>query len=203
MRRERLGIFGGTFNPPHIGHRHAAEAFVREATLDNLLVIPDYLPPHKEYAGEVTAKERFDMTCLAFRGIPRTEVSDAELRRGGKSYTSDTLASFASPERDLFLLTGTDMFLTLPAWHEPQKIFALAEIVCIRRERDDRLAREIEEAAAAYRTTYGARVRLLSAPVVEVSSTELRRGLALRAPSVAELLPEGVYAYIKERGLYL
>ena len=202
MKKERLGIFGGTFNPPHIGHRHAAEAFVREAALDRLLVIPDYLPPHKEYEGKVTAQERLEMARLAFRGIPRTEVSDMELCRGGKSYTSDTLAALAAEERELLFLTGTDMFLTLPTWHEPERIFALAEIACVRRENDAHLEEEIARAAENYRDTYGARILLLSAPVIEVSSCELRRGLSLHEPTAERLLPDGVYSYIKERGLY-
>ena len=94
------------------------------------------------------------------------------------------------------------MFLTLPAWHEPERIFALAEIACVRRENDAHLEEEIARAAENYRHTYGARILLLSAPVVEVSSSELRRGLSLREPTVERLLPDGVYSYIKERGLY-
>lgn len=203
MKTERLGVYGGTFNPPHIGHRHAAGAFVEEAALDRLLVIPDYLPPHKEYAGGATAEERLAMTRIAFAGIPRTEVSDMELCRGGKSYTSDTLAALSAPGRELFFLTGTDMFLTLPAWHEPERIFALATIACIRREDDPHLEKEIAARAAEYRMTFGAKILLLRAPAIEVSSSELRTGLAAREPAALRLLPDGVADYIGTRGLYL
>lgn len=203
MKKEKIGVFGGTFNPPHLGHRHAAEVFVSEAGLDRLLVIPDFLPPHKEYSGGVSAKERFAMSKIAFAGIPGAEVSDMELQRGGKSYTSDTLTVLAAPDRELFFLTGTDMFLTLPTWHEPETIFRLATIACIRRESDPHLEEEILRSAKQYRDHYHARTLLLSAPVVEVSSSDLRLGLAARDPAVGRLLPDGVYAYIKEKGLYL
>lgn len=202
MKTERLGVYGGTFNPPHIGHRHAAAAFVEEAALDRLLVIPDYLPPHKEYAGGATAEERLAMARLAFAGIPKTEVSDMELCRGGKSYTSDTLAALSAPGRELLFLTGTDMFLTLPAWHEPERIFSLATIACIRRENDPHREEEIAARAAEYRATFGAKILLLRAPALEVSSSELRAGLAARDSDTGRLLPDGVYAYIRERGLY-
>lgn len=203
MKKERLGVYGGTFNPPHIGHRRAAEAFVSEGALDRLLIIPDYLPPHKEFDGAVSPQERLSMAQIAFRGIARAEVSDMELCRGGKSYTSDTLRALCAPERELFLLTGTDMFLSLPAWHEPETIFDLATIACIRREEDPRADREIARRAQEYRENYGARILLLTAAVTEVSSSDLRRRLAARDPSADALLPGGVYSYIKERGLYL
>lgn len=202
MRRERLGIFGGTFDPPHLGHLSAATVFLREAALDRLLIVPDCIPPHKRLSGAATGEERLHMAHLAFSGLPHTEISDMELRRGGRSYTVDTLSALAAEERSLFLLCGTDMFLTLPSWRSPERIFSLATVACIRREESREDGEAILRAAECYRRDYGASVMLLSAPPLPLSSGELRARLAAEDGSAEALLPAGVLSYIRERGLY-
>lgn len=198
--QEIVGIFGGSFSPPHIGHVRAAEAFVEAEKLDRLLVIPVFLPPHKSYEGVISPDHRLNMCLLAFGSIERAEINDCELKRGGKSYTSDTLEYFAKPGRRLVFLCGTDMFLTLESWHEFEKIFALAKIAFIRRENttsDDLIC----EYAERYRRLYSADISEVVIPATELSSTEIRDSAKIGELNV-ELLPSGVAEYIKEHGLY-
>ena len=118
----RIGIFGGTFNPPHNGHVTMARAAVAQLGLDRLLLVPDNVPPHKPLPDRVTAQQRYDMAALMAAPIGRVaEASDIELRRTGKSYTSDTLRALHEqyPDAELWLLMGSDMFLSLHTWHEP------------------------------------------------------------------------------------
>ena len=136
----KIGIYGGTFNPPHLGHLTAAAAVVSMLKLDKLLLIPASIPPHKALpAGSPTAEQRLEMTRLAGEQLglgDRVETLDMELRRQGKSYTSDTLAALKAqyPEDELWLLMGTDMFLSFQTWHEPEKIASLAGIAAFGRQ---------------------------------------------------------------------
>lgn len=198
----RLGIYGGTFSPPHVGHVNSAKDFVREMKLDKLLVIPDNLPPHKFFDGEATVEDRLRMAELAFGSIANTTVSDMEIRRGGKSYTYLTLEELSSEDTELFFLCGTDMFLTLPEWRCPERIFGLATICCVRRECERELGERIKAARERYEREYSARTYEISHAVDEISSTELRERLK-RREGVEELIPKAVYEYIVERGLYL
>ena len=109
----RIGIYGGTFSPPHNGHLAAARAFMEQMWLDILYVIPAAIPPHKQMAEPVSAADRLEMCRRAFAGMEGVYVSDMEIRRGGKSYTVDTLRELSGDDRRLFLLCGTDMVLTL------------------------------------------------------------------------------------------
>jgi len=197
----RVLIYGGTFNPPHAGHvravRTAAEALRPDATL----LIPAAIPPHKALAdGSPEAAERLELTRLAAAEIPGAEASDRELHRAGKSYTSDTLRELREqyPAAELVFLVGTDMLISLPDWHEPEVICALASIAVFSRE----TGREAEISAAAerLRTEFGAMVYVVPGEPVEVSSTELREKLSRREGR--ELLPREVYARIIRKRLY-
>mgnify|MGYP003293390888 CR=1 FL=1 len=110
---KRIGIYGGTFNPPHIGHIKAAESMSRIIQPDTFLIIPDFLPPHKSFDGMVSADDRLNMCKLAFSHVNNVHVSDIEIKRGGKSYTSCTLEELSADDRELYFLCGSDMFLTL------------------------------------------------------------------------------------------
>ncbi|MBQ4071644.1 MAG: nicotinate (nicotinamide) nucleotide adenylyltransferase [Clostridia bacterium] len=196
----RVGIFGGTFNPPHVGHVRAAESFAREAVLDKLLIIPAASPPHKEYSGTVSAEERLEMCRLAFSHIECAEVSDLEILRGGRSYTVDTLTALAKEGVELYFLCGTDMFLTMDSWYMPEKIFSLSKIAYIRREDDAENMQKLKDAALRYADKYGAECLCIDAEVTEISSTEIRESLA--EGNDCSLIPQSVLGYIKERGLY-
>ncbi|MBQ7383817.1 MAG: nicotinate-nicotinamide nucleotide adenylyltransferase, partial [Clostridia bacterium] len=112
----RVGIYGGTFAPVHNGHVESAVAFMRQMKLDYLYVIPTCLPPHKEVDFADSPETRLRMCELAFSGIDGIIVSDMEIRRGGKSYTYDTLKELSGEDKKLFLLCGTDMVLTFDTW---------------------------------------------------------------------------------------
>ena len=203
----KIGVYGGTFNPPHLGHVTAARAVFELLKLDLLLVVPDREPPHKALpAGSPTPEQRLEMTRLAAEQLglgDKVRVLDVELKREGRSYTSDTLKALREqyPEDELWLLMGTDMFLTLQAWHTPEEILSLAGIAAF-----DRTEADTEELFSAqrdylYRTYPQARIFTLTIPgVVDVSSTELRALLA--RGEGANLLPPAVYGYILREGLY-
>lgn len=203
----KIGVYGGTFNPPHLGHLTAARAVFELLKLDKLLLVPAGLPPHKALpAGSPTAEQRLEMTRLAGEQLDlgdRVEVLDLELRRAGKSYTADTLAQIKElyPGAELWLLMGTDMFLTLQTWHTPEEIFALAGIAAFGRTEADTEELFSVQREYLYRTYPSARIFTLTIPgVVDISSTDLREQLA--ADRGASLLPPAVYGYILREGLY-
>lgn len=198
----RIGIYGGTFSPPHNGHIAAAKAFMEQMWLDLLCVIPTALPPHKEMEVEVCAEDRLEMCRLAFSGMEGVWVSDLEIRRGGKSYTSDTLRELSGEDRRLFLLCGTDMMLTLDQWHEPEEIFRLSYPVYIRRENDPETGKQIVAKIAEYQQKYGKVVRRIVTEPLELSSHEIRTRIR-EGQSVSGLIPEAVGQYIREHHLYL
>ncbi len=197
---EVIAIFGGTFSPPHLGHVRAAEAFATHVAPNKLLIIPTYVPPHKEYHHTVSCEDRLEMCRIAFSHIPNVEISDMEIARGGKSYTADTLELLASPNRELAFLCGTDMMLTLDRWYDPDRIFRLCSLYCIRREGSPELERQIEEANQRYFERFGKRVIMIDAPWLEVSSSEIRE--CLSQGNGHHLLPKAVEEFIIERGLY-
>ena len=197
----RTGIFGGTFSPPHLGHVRAAACFQKELGLDELLVIPAFVPPNKADATILPGEHRLAMCRLAFDGIPGCAVSDLELRRGGTSYTVLTLRELERADRELFLLVGTDMFLTLSHWREPGEIFSRATVVAAGRFSDPTLKRETEKTKSALEKEYGARIVLLDNPITEISSTLLRKRIAARA-DLSEWLPAKVEEYIRKENLY-
>ena len=199
----RIGVYGGTFNPIHRGHLTAARAAADALGLEKVLLIPDNLPPHKALpAGSATGEDRLEMCRLTAGEVPGMEVLDLELRRSGPSYTSDTLAELHAqyPDDELWLLVGSDMFLSLQEWHEPERILSLAGIAAFHRTRGDETERFAQQ-KAYLEQIYGARVALLENPdVVAISSTELRAQLAQgRGRS---FLTEAVYGYVLRRGLY-
>lgn len=198
---ERIGIYGGTFSPPHNGHVAAARAFVEGAALDRLLIFPAGIPPHKQISADDNPAHRLAMARLAFADVPRAQVSDWEITQAGRSYTVLTLEHLAAPDRELVLLTGTDMFLTLDTWFRPADIFRLAEVVCIRREADSEKSAEIEKKSAEFREQFGARIRLLDDEAIVLSSSELR-GIVAGGGDLTPYLPAAVADYIHAHNLY-
>ncbi len=197
----RVGIYGGTFSPVHVGHVAAAKAFMEQMWLDILYVIPTGVTPHKVMKGDATAADRLEMCRLAFQGIDGVIVSDLEMKREGKSYTVDTLRELYHPDNRLFFLMGTDMLLTLDQWRQPEEIFRLCYPVYIRREADTSLDDRIVEKISLYNQKYGKVVRRITAPAIELSSSTVR-AVAGQGKSITGLVPPAVEAYIKEKGLY-
>ena len=203
----KIGVYGGTFNPPHLGHVTAARAVFELLKLDLLLVVPDGQPPHKTLpAGSPTPAQRLEMTRLAAEQLglgDKVQVLDLELKREGRSYTAETLRQLRAqyPEDELWLLVGTDMFLTLQTWHAPEEILSLAGIAAFGRTEADTEELFAVQRNYLYRTYPQARIFTLTIPgVVEVSSTELRDMLAQGKGGY--LLPPAVYGYILREGLY-
>ena len=199
-----IGIYGGTFDPPHWGHITAARAAMEQLKLDRLVLIPDRVPPHKALPeGSASPEQRLEMAALAAAELGRrAEVSDRELRRSGPSYTSDTLAELRRehPEDTLWLLMGSDMFLSLQTWHAPEEIMALARIAPFSREAEDESAAFAAQQSRLERA-YGAQIRIVQNPEVrELSSTEVRAALA--AGRGSDLLPPAVYGYVLREHLY-
>ena len=131
----KVGIYGGTFNPVHTGHIHAAKQAAEILGLDKLILIPDRIAPHKEIpSGSPTPEQRLEMLRLAVAGETGIEVSDIELKREGKSYTYLTVEALSEeyPGAELYLLMGTDMFLTFHTWKNPERITAKATLAVIR-----------------------------------------------------------------------
>ncbi len=198
---ERIGIYGGTFNPPHIGHILAASQAIETLNLDRLLLIPDRIAPHKELPGNsATPEQRLEMLRIAAAGNPRMIPSGIELDREGPSYTVETVRQLhrCYPEAELYLLMGADMFLSFDRWREPEQIARYVTITVA--YRGDKGEREEIEAQKQRLLERDYRVTLLENPVHSISSTQLRRLLAFRCAGA--FLPEGVEAYIQENGLY-
>ena len=197
----RIGIYGGTFNPPHVGHIRAAKCAVDALKLDKLLLIPSCISPHKTIPEHSPSPEqRLSMLQLAIGEDEVIRVSDLELSRGGTSYTYETVAQVKEmhPNAELYLFMGTDMFLSFRTWKEPGKILENASIAVFYRgekqEKED-IARE-----KAMLESIGGKVFLVENPVTEISSTDLRRLLTFGCAD--DFLPEGVGDYIRKNRLY-
>ncbi len=203
----KIGIFGGTFNPPHLGHLAAAKAAVDVLDLDRLLIIPAAIPPHKELPeGTPSPEHRLTMADKLADALllpEKVKVSTLELDRDGKSYTSDTLAQLKQkyPDAELWLLMGTDMFLTLHLWHEPERILKLAGVCAFGRTEQDGEEVFSPQREHLQKTFPGAKITTITLPgLVDISSTRLRELLA-KGEGADYLLPS-VYGYILMNGLY-
>ena len=194
----RTGILGGTFNPPHLGHLHAAQLAHDALKLDRVLFIPTNIPPHKTLPQNTASPEaRCEMVRLLMADTPWAQLDTIEIDRGGASYTVDTLrALHERGEDDLHLIIGTDMLLSFDKiWRAPDEIARLAALSVCARENEDWDA--LERKAELLRETLGATVELVRGDSLTISSTELRRGGDLHrftAPSVAD--------YIEREHLY-
>lgn len=199
----RIGVYGGSFNPPHTGHTLAAAELIAALQLDRLLVVPAANPPHKTLPpGSPGPEQRLALCEAAFAGLPHVEVCDLEIRRAGKSYTVDTLTALTSehPEDDFFLIMGTDMFLTFASWREPERIASMAALAVMHRDTSDETWSRVQAEAEYLRRAMGARVIAVENRCVQISSTTVRRLLAFGAP---DCLDPGVEEKILANGWYL
>ena len=197
----RIGIYGGAFNPPHLGHIQAAKWAVDALGLDMLLMIPSCISPHKQDPRHsASGAQRLEMLCLALQNAQAITASDLELSRGGTSYTYQTVEQLrvSYPDAELILFMGTDMFLSFHAWREPERILKQASIGVFYRGSRNENADVMRQKAAL--EAMGATVYLVDNPVTEISSTDLRRMLIFGCGKT--FLPESVHAYICSNGLY-
>ena len=198
---ERIGIYGGTFNPPHIGHIRAAGYAVQSLSLSKLLMIPSCISPHKRLPEDSpTPEQRMEMLKLAVGDNDKIEISDLELRRGSTSYTYETVEEVRKlyPNAEILLFMGTDMFLSFDSWKNPDQILQNAALAVFYRGDPGEISKIREK--KAFFEEKGAAVYLAENPVTDISSTDLRRMLVF---SCAEsFLCPGVGAYIRQKGLY-
>lgn len=197
----RIGIYGGTFNPPHIGHIYAAKQAFSLLKLDKLLLIPDRIAPHKVLPeGSATAEQRMQMLKIGAAQIPYAQISDMELRREGTSYTYLTVQELKSeyPNDEFFVIMGTDMFLSFHTWRNPEIIWRNATLAVLCRGDKGENATIAEQKEALEEK--GAKIEIVPNEIVAISSTDLRRMLAFEC--AADYLPDGVLQYIQENGLY-
>ena len=192
-------VFGGTFNPPHRGHTLLVKTICQTLGLGRCIVVPTFQPPHKAPAAGATAAQRLAMAALCDWGVP-AQISDLELRRGGRSYTFDTLTELRRqhPEDRLFFLMGSDMLLTFRQWHRYRELLGLAVFCVAPRREDDRAALA---GAAASLEAEGGTFRLVDSPPLEVSSTWLRAQLQAGG-DVSAYLDPAVARYIAAHRLY-
>ena len=198
---ERIGIYGGTFNPPHVGHIQAAKTAITALNLTKLILIPDRIAPHKVIpSGSPSPQQRLEMLRIAAAGCEAMEVSELELNREGPSYTYQTILQLKQqyPEAELVLLMGTDMFLSFHTWKNPAVILENASLGVFYRGEKGEVASI--EAKKEEMEQQGHTVYLVKNEVVNISSTQMRRLLAFRC--AGEFLPEGVLDYIRENRLY-
>ncbi|MFQ5911846.1 MAG: nicotinate-nucleotide adenylyltransferase [Nitrospinota bacterium] len=223
----RVGILGGTFNPIHMGHLVAAEEVGKDFNLEKVLLIPTNLPPLKDDDGILSPEHRLSMVSLAARSNPRLQARDLEIRRGGVSYTIDTLRALIEeegPAAEFFFIVGQDAFRSIGSWRDVEELFQLTHFVVVRRPTlsVDGMIGLLEEtvtvrygepvfvrsgfdnrvAAEGLRVDpHGRQIWLKDIPYFDVSSSLIRKRLAA-GRSIKYLVPEPVEAYILERLLY-
>lgn len=201
-----LGIYGGTFSPPHAGHLNAINAFLNETDIDALLVLPAFIPPHKTISKEDEPRTRLEMTKLMLSSHPEFEkrlfVCDWEIEQKGRSYTVLTLEHFTAYADRLILLVGTDMLLTLEKWREPERICSLADIAFMPRTNPTPgEEKQIRDQIAFLHKNYGANIISLTSKALECSSTDIRRIIGNGGDTDDYICPD-VKRYIKTNHLY-
>ncbi|GMQ80993.1 MAG: nicotinate (nicotinamide) nucleotide adenylyltransferase [Rhodothermia bacterium] len=189
MKRDRIALFGGSFNPPHIGHLLVANAAARQFQLDEIRWIPNHVSPDKKFTPPVSATHRLEMTKLLVADHPSFSVWDIEIVRGGVSYTVDTLntARAQDPDFDWYLLLGEDTYTSFDAWREPDTIRNLAQIIVYPRNQG---SQEINSDALR-----------LSGDFIDIASSQIRELISRGAP-LTELLPKTIEEYIRSHQLY-
>ncbi|MCL2857085.1 MAG: nicotinate-nucleotide adenylyltransferase [Oscillospiraceae bacterium] len=198
--KTKIGLLGGTFNPIHNSHIHLARQYTQQLSLDKIIIVPTFTPPHKKVENLASGEDRYNMCRLATRDLPLFHVTRFELEQQGKSYTYKTLRHILGeyPGSELFLIVGADMFLTIQDWRHPAEIFKMATICGGQREAGEQAMleahRQVLEAG-------GARCAVISLEAKPLSSTQVREMIATGRNPEGLLHPD-VWSYIVERGLY-
>jgi nicotinate-nucleotide adenylyltransferase len=195
----RVGILGGAFNPPHIGHLVCAQEALVQLELERVVFMPVGEAPHREIEDDPGPEARLELVELAIADDARFTVSRLEIDRTGPSYTADTLRQLReeAPDDELFLVLGGDQAAALQSWREPEAVLSLATVAVVERTNWSRNAIGIKVGRLA-----GAkRIRYLDMPVMQVSSSAIRRRVAEGRP-IRYLVPDKVVSYIEAHGLY-
>lgn len=187
--KKRVGILGGTFNPPHIGHLIIADQVCHQLGLEKIYFMPSANPPHQDGKKAIEANHRLHMVELAIEGNQRFDVEKAEIDRGGKSYTYDTIVKLKEehPDTDYYFIIGGDMVEYLPKWHKIEELAQLVEFVGVNRP--------------GYTLLSPYPIIWVDVPSMDISSTSLRKNLEMNCP-VNYLIPRKTLEYIWREGLY-
>lgn len=200
----RIGILGGTFNPPHLGHLYIAEQVYREFALDKVIVLPVGIPPHKQEEAVLSAGQRERMCRLFCQEGNFLELCTMELRREGYTYTIDTLRAFhkiLKPGQRIYYIIGTDTLFQLETWKEHEAVLSqdLCTFLCVPRPGDP--MRKVEEKIEELKERYGVKILLSSGAGPDISSTMVREAMA-RGESVAELVPERILQFMEAEHVF-
>lgn len=197
----KIAMFGGSFNPVHSGHTGIVKRMIEEYCLDKVFVVPTFNTPLKDNTPMLSPMHRYNMCSLAFSSVDKTEVSDIEILRQGRSYTVDTLKELipSNPLDEMHLIIGADSFMQLELWYDVKTIFKLAAILTVSRGEYD--ARELYLKRKYYEDKFNARIHITEEPIMVVSSTQIRN-LIKNGKDFTHLLPKDVSDYIISNGLY-
>lgn len=198
---QKIGIFGGSFNPIHMGHLIAAQETLDAMRLDKVIFIPAGNPPHKSQDNLAAAEDRYNMVKLAIQNNPGFEISSIEMERGGKTYSFDTLMELRKQYKDIDMhfIIGFDTLKELHTWRNIQGIFDIASFAVVNRGNE---ALEIKQWMEDRVRTYGGTIDYVPIPDIEISSTDIRHRIQSDR-SIKYLVPDTVEKYIKSRGLYM
>lgn len=200
---QKIGIFGGTYNPPHVGHLNIVNEFIRKYELSKVLIIPTYTPPHKESSYLASATDRIEM-CKRTFSDEVFEISDIEIQRRGKSYTCDTLRELTEdyPDAKFYFLVGDDMLLTFHEWRNPEDILDLCTVVAAVRSDDLTETVLLDYIMEKYPDEYNkGAFELLHMEPLPLSSTVIRNSIT-EGKSIDGLVTSDTKKYIEDRGLY-
>ncbi len=199
----RVGIFGGTFDPVHLGHLILAEQCREQAKLDQVLFVPAALPPHKQQQPLTSFAHRAEMLALAISGHPAFRVDELEKERAGPSYTVHTLTHLHEqrPGDELCFILGSDSVQDLPIWYQPQRILELATLVVVARADWPIFSAQELKAQLQLSDNFPLRYQIVEAPLITIASRDVRKRIA-EGRSVRYLIPRAVGAYIDDKGLY-
>jgi nicotinate-nucleotide adenylyltransferase len=203
LTKERIGIFGGTFDPVHLGHLIMADQCRESGQLDQVWFIPSARPPHKQDRPITPFAQRAEMLSLAIAGMPVFRIDELEKDRPGPSYTADTLEELQRryPQFEFSLLLGSDCLPDLPQWHEPARILELAELLIFARPGWPLLSESEMRASLRLSAQAPLRLRIVQAPLINIASRDLRQRAA-EERSLRFLVPRPVECYILEKKLY-
>ena len=207
-----IGIFGGTFDPVHIGHLRAAEEIRESFGLEKIFFVPAYIPPHKRGRRIADVDQRVEMLKIAVRNNAGLRISELEIKRGGVSYSIDTIETFEKRYGQIYFIMGLDAFLEIDTWHRYQELFLHADFIIMLRpmERDvspseilpdgvkDRVKR-IDETTLLHSS--GKKIYLKRVTQLDISSTRIREA-SREKRSIRYLVPDRVEKFINQRGLY-
>lgn len=200
-RRKRIGIMGGTFNPVHMAHLILAENAYRDYELDEIMMLPNGDPPHKTDMKITPAADRLAMLQLAVKDIPYFRISEMEIRRRGYSYSSVTLEDLnrEHPDTDYYFIMGADSVFQIETWHDPAAV--MKNCIILAATRNHTPANALRDRISELKAKYGADIRILDIPDLELSSSEIRRRTA-SGQSIRFMVPDAVRQYIREHHLY-